>query len=64
MKTKLERDIENYNRGLMKNNVALCLAIERRYGLDGYPPNRVCVALQAMVNGENVGKVLDDIMGL
>ena len=64
MKTKIERDIESYHKGLMKNDVALCLAIERRYGLDGYPPNMVSVALQAMVNGENVGKVLDDIMGL
>ena len=63
MKTKIDIDIENYHGGLMKNNVTLCLAIERRYGLDGYPPNMVSVALQAMASGEDMNKALDDMMG-
>lgn len=51
---EMEIDIKNYYKGMRENNISLCIAIEKRYGLYGYPPNIVCSALQAEVHGDGM----------
>ncbi len=57
-------DLKMYFEGMERNDVDLCLSIERRHGLDGYPPNIVTFALQAIVDGKNMYKAIDEMMGL
>jgi len=61
--TAITKDIETYFNALLQNNTSLCLNIERRYGLDGYPPNIVIAALQAKEEGKNMYKFIDKMMG-
>jgi hypothetical protein len=56
-------DLENYYRGLKDGNTALCAKIELKYDVYGYPPNLVCVALQAVVDGRNPYAALDETIG-
>jgi hypothetical protein len=59
-----QEDLEDYCKALSENDIHECLYIERKYGLDGYPPNIVTVGLSAKANGKNMYKALDDALGL
>ena len=64
MDTVILNDIKTYFNAMSQNNVTLCLSIERKYGLEGYPPNIVTPALQAKAEGLDMAKFLDDMMGI
>lgn len=63
MVTTNQEEVDTYYKALCKNDIALCLSIERRHGLDGYPPNIVMAGLQALADGRDMYKALDEIMG-
>lgn len=44
-------DLVAYHRCLITNRTAQALAIERRYGLEGLPPQLVSIGLEAVSNG-------------
>jgi hypothetical protein len=46
-------DLKAYNRAMLASDCSACLTIERRWGLDGYPPEVVTYALGRAVQGEN-----------
>ncbi len=57
-------DYERYMRHLMANEVEACLRIEERYGVDGLDPGTCARVIDRVCNnGEDPGKVLDDLMG-
>jgi hypothetical protein len=59
-----QEDLEDYLKALTENNIDEALYIERKYGLDGYPPNIVTVGLSAKANGKNMYKALDAALGV
>jgi len=59
---KLLQDAATYKTALAANNVDLCVQIEQRYGLDGYPPNIVMKILGLVVEGWDVGEAIDAIL--
>lgn len=46
---EIERDIKRYLRGMLDNNVDLCIMLEQKYGLYGYSPAVVLDSLAEMV---------------
>lgn len=44
---------EQYAAAMRAGNHGLCFAIERRQGLDGFPPELVCVGLLALEAGRD-----------
>lgn len=52
-------DLASYMTALRNNHVDVCLLIEERHELDGYPPSIVIGALRAIENGEDVDEWLD-----
>ena len=42
-----------YFKAMMANHTGTCLCIERKYGLEGYPPEVVTAGLNAACQGEN-----------
>lgn len=46
------------------NNISLALLIERKYDLDGYPPFIVTTALNALAEGQDMDKAIDNALGL
>jgi len=58
-----ERDLETYCKSMAQpNGWETCLRIERRYGLDGYPPEVVTTYLAAEVAEEGTGEAAVDKM--
>ena len=46
-------DKTTYFKAMMANHTGTCLCIERKYGLEGYPPEVVTAGLNAACQGEN-----------
>lgn len=67
MKERVEQikaDLDRYWRAMSRSGGwATCLAIEKRYELDGYPPEIVTAALTACAEGEDMLEVIDRLLG-
>ena len=61
--SKHQDDYDEYVEALKHNDIDACLYIETIYGLDGYPPNIVCFALEAAIAGKDMHDALDELMG-
>lgn len=60
-KSEVQRDIDRYCKSMMREGGwRECLTIEKKYGLDGYPPEIVSVGLRAALNGEDVFDAVDN----
>jgi hypothetical protein len=60
---QIKRDHERYVTGMVNGEHAVCLAIERRYGLDGYPPQWVSEWMNAeMQKPGSGGAVIDKLI--
>lgn len=55
-------DLHTYTRAMMAGNIAMAIAIEKRHGLYGYPPDIVCSALANVIDGKDADEALDDIL--
>lgn len=55
-------DLELYKKAMINGNIFLALEIERKYGLDGYPPSMVTEALWAASLGVDIEDALDRMM--
>jgi hypothetical protein len=56
-----ERDLQEYCAAMGRaNGWHTCLAIERKYGLAGYPPEIVGIGLRAEADGKNAAQAIDD----
>lgn len=44
-------DKKAYGKAMMSGDAYRCLQIERKYELDGYPPELVSIGLDAAING-------------
>lgn len=63
-KDQCEQDLQRYMDAMMQHNGwQSALAIERRYGLDGYPPDIVSGALAAGARGEDMDAWIDNKLG-
>tara|TARA_Y100000310_G_scaffold307319_1_gene349306 strand:+ start:790 stop:1122 length:333 start_codon:yes stop_codon:yes gene_type:complete len=51
-------DSEQYAKAMMNGNCDLAFAIEKRHGLDGYPPEVVTIGLAAIAKGEDPGRAI------
>ena len=58
-----KEDLERYWEAMSHNNTSLCLMIEKKYELDGYPPSIVATALTAKAEGRDMYKEIDKILG-
>jgi hypothetical protein len=56
-------DLEDYTNATLRNDIDTCLAIENWYGLDGYPPMIVVHGLQAVIDGKDLNKAIDELLG-
>lgn len=59
-----KEDLKKYGKMMQNGNSQGALLIEQRYGLDGYPPSIVSTALNALAEGKNMGKAIDQALGL
>lgn len=60
---QIKTDLDRYMQGMMMSGGhSLCLAIERRYGLDGYPPQIVTAALVAGADGKDMHDAVDRLL--
>jgi hypothetical protein len=59
-----QEDLEEYWAAMKIGDIPAALEIERRYGLDGYPPSIVTVGMKALAEGRNMGKAIDKAMGM
>ena len=48
-----------YMAAMLSNNTRAALEIERRHGLDGYPPELVSVGLKAAAEGKDALQAVD-----
>jgi len=64
MKTMIDLDIESYYKAMEEGLTGTALAIEKKYGLAGYPPSVVMVGLHAISEGKSPGKAIDEMMEL
>jgi hypothetical protein len=59
----MEREImsilEKYSKAMCANYIDMCIAIEQKYDLYGYPPNIVSIALAAIDKGDDPYDVLE-----
>jgi len=56
-----KKDLDRYNKLMMESDgLNTLLDIERKYGLEGYPPNIVCIGLYAAANGNSVNDAIAD----
>jgi hypothetical protein len=63
-KTEIATDLDRYHKGMRSmNGFGMCLAIERKYRLDGYPPQIVSVALVAGSKGADMYAAVDHFIG-
>jgi len=53
MTDEVTNDIKQYNRAMMNNMTGYALSIEKKYGLDGYPPQIVGGILSLMTEGKS-----------
>lgn len=51
--------LEKYHKAMRTNYIDMCIAIEQKYGLYGYPPNVVSIALAAIDKGEDPDDALE-----
>lgn len=60
----INEDLTRYCKAMTQvGGVDTCLAIERRYGLDGYPPSIVTQILSAGARGEDMVAAEDKAIG-
>ncbi len=59
-----KKDLDRYWDGMKSGDWETCLNIERKYGLDGYPPDVVTTALQAKADGKDMEKAIDEMLGV
>jgi hypothetical protein len=57
-------DLDLYCKLLAANNVHACLQIEKRWGLDGFPPNVVSSVLSRVADGDSLDEAIDDVLGV
>jgi hypothetical protein len=53
------QDRADYARHMIAGRDDLCLQIEQRYGLDGYPPEIVSVGLNAAAEGRDPHEAIE-----
>lgn len=63
-KKKAKSDLDLYWELMGRGESYACLQIEKRYGLDGYPPGVVTAALQAVAEGRDMDKAIDAMLGV
>jgi hypothetical protein len=60
----VQDDLESYFSGMMNNDYMRCLSIEKRYGLDGYPPQVVTTWMSAEIREPGSGNAtIDRLLG-
>ena len=52
-------DLDRYTRAMCAGQLSTCCAIEKKYGLYGYPPQIVSVGLRAADEGRSVDDAVD-----
>ena len=60
----MKEDLDLYWKAMKNGNSSLALLIERKYELDGYPPDIVTTVLSAVVGGKNMDIAIDEALGL
>lgn len=59
-----QADLDRYWQAMSRSGGwTVCLAIEKRYGLDGYTPEIVTAALSAAAEGRDMDEAIDDLLG-
>lgn len=53
------KNIDRYTRAMVAGQLEVCVAIEQKHGLYGYPPDIVCVGLRAADEGRSVDDAVD-----
>lgn len=53
--TTAQADLDRYLKGMVRGDCDGCLAIERKYGLDGYTPEAVTIWLRAEADAPGSG---------
>jgi hypothetical protein len=56
-------DLDRYLKAFTQNAISICVAVEKRWGLYGYPPSVVTQILAAVANGEDHGAAEDHAIG-
>jgi hypothetical protein len=52
-------ELERYTKAMVAGKTSLCISIEERHGLYGYPPDVVSVGLKAFDEGDDVDAAVD-----
>ena len=60
---QVRSDREAYAKAMIAGNYELAYRIEQMHGLDGYPPELVCIGLTALANGEDVEAAISRYIG-
>lgn len=58
-----QADVDRYLKAFTANAIGICVAIEKRWELYGYPPSVVTQVLAAVANGEDRYRAEDAAIG-
>lgn len=55
-------ELAQYSRAMIAGQTHVCIAIEKRHGLFGWPPDIVSIALKAIDEGGDPDQAIDDYL--
>lgn len=58
----MKTESQQYAAAMIAGNVNKCVELEAKHGLYGYPPELVCVGLDAIDEGKDAHRAIDEYL--